>query len=181
MATFIGIHTEDHRLPDGSRDAIEEQSASRATSAAIEAIDPGGLSAEVRFERDIELHHLRLELFDARDHRHWERRSTAMDGIGDAALPACSRATTRRSRSGSTRSTARLEAVPKFLAEHRTRPRGPQVRLWQEIELKSGERPCRAFFDEIVRGRCGRLAPTKQRRLGAAAERAKVAVADYEA
>jgi uncharacterized protein (DUF885 family) len=73
---------------------------------------------------------------------------------------------------------SRLEAIPRFLAEHRSRATGPQVRLWQELELESAaEMP--AFFDELVAAG-SQLPAAEQRRLAAAAERAKIAVADYE-
>jgi hypothetical protein len=50
----------------------------------VEAIDPAGLSESVRLERELALHNVRRELFDAEVHRVWERRSTAMDAVGDA-------------------------------------------------------------------------------------------------
>ena len=78
FATFIGIHTEDHRLGSGERDAVlGEIAADRAHLTAIEAIDPAGLSTAARFERDLEIHNLRRDLFDAEVVRIWERRSTA--------------------------------------------------------------------------------------------------------
>jgi uncharacterized protein (DUF885 family) len=177
-ATFLGIHTEDHRMPDGTRGAIEEQAAqARAHLGRIEAFDPAGLSAEVRFERDIEAHNLRLELFDLEEQRLWERRSTAMDGIGDPLFGLFARNfAPLEERLVSI--AGRLEAIPRFLAEHRTRSIVPQVRLWQEFELESAvEMP--PFFDEIVAAG-SRLPEPERRRLAKAAERAKLAVAGYE-
>jgi uncharacterized protein (DUF885 family) len=135
------------------------------------------LSAEVRFERDIELHNLRLELFDLVEHRLWERRSTAIDGIGDPLFALLARDfAPLDERLASI--TARMEAIPRFLAEHQTRASVPQVRLWQELELESAaEMP--GFFDELVAAG-GRLPDRERGRLETAAERAKVAVADYE-
>ena len=76
FATFIGIHTEDHRLGSGERDAVlAEIAADRGHLAKIEALDPTGLSAEARFERDLEIHNLRRDIFDADVQRIWERRS----------------------------------------------------------------------------------------------------------
>ena len=60
LATYLGIHTEDDRLGDGSRDAVlEEIAAERTHLAAVEALDPAGLSQDARFERDLEIHNLR--------------------------------------------------------------------------------------------------------------------------
>ena len=162
------------------RGAIEEQvRRAHQHRSAIEAIDPGGLSAEVRFERDIELHNLGLELFDLEEERQWERRSSAMDGIGDPLFGLFARDFAPLEERLDAM-TGRLEGIPRFLTEHRTRPRGPQVRLWQELELESGRAPCRPSSTRSSRP-VRTLPRCKQRRLGAAAERAKVAVADYEA
>jgi uncharacterized protein (DUF885 family) len=177
-ATFLGIHTEDRRLPDGTRAAIEEQvSRTRAHLGAIDALDPAGLSAEVRFERDIETHNLRLELFDLEEQRLWERRSTAIDGIGDPLFGLIARNfAPLEERLDSI--TGRLEAIPRFLAEHQTRSNVPQVRMWQEFELESA-RQMPPFFEEIVAA--GHvLAEPEQRRLAGAAERAAIALTDYQ-
>src|SRR5919198_4491806 len=51
LGTFVGIHTEDTRLGDGSRDAVlDELEKDRRHLAAIEAIDPDGLSETARLE-----------------------------------------------------------------------------------------------------------------------------------
>jgi uncharacterized protein (DUF885 family) len=178
FATFMGIHTEDHRLADGEREAvIGEIAAERAHLAAVEAIDPTGLSAMARLERDLEIHNVRRDLFDQDVQRIWERRSTALDGVGDplfalfardfAPLPERLVALT-----------SRLEAVPTFLTASRSRAVGPQVRLWQTIEIETaGEMPI--LFDEIVAAGDGVLAAPEMRRLKAAAGAARSAVADY--
>ena len=58
--TFVGLHEGDDRWGDGSRDALlGELAAERAHLAAVEALDPAGLSATARFERDLELHNVR--------------------------------------------------------------------------------------------------------------------------
>ncbi len=145
--------------------------------AAIEALDTTALSAEVRFERDIEMHNLRMELFDLEEQRLWERRSTAMDGIGDPLFGLFARDFAPLDERLIS-ITGRLEAIPRFLAEHRRRSTLPQVRLWQELELESAaEMP--AFFDQMVAAGSGLPGP-EQRRLRAAADQAKIAVADYE-
>ena len=85
FATYVGIHDSYDRLDDGTRDAVEQEIAeSRRLQSEIEAIDPVGLSESVRLERELALHNVRRELFDMEVHRVWERRSTAMDAVGDA-------------------------------------------------------------------------------------------------
>jgi len=86
VGNYFGIHTEDHRLGDGSRDALlGELADEKAHLAAVEALDPAGLSDDARFERDLELHNLRRVIFDNDVVRTWERRSTALDNSVNAA------------------------------------------------------------------------------------------------
>jgi uncharacterized protein (DUF885 family) len=136
IATGLGIHTEDDRLGDASRDAmLAEIAAERAHLAAVEALDPAALSAPARVERDLELHNVRLGLFEADEVRRWERRSTAASELGDAVFLLFARGAAPLSeRIGHI--AARLEQAPRFLAESRTRAVGPQVALWQRVELR---------------------------------------------
>ncbi len=177
-ATFAGIHADDGRLGDGSRDALEQEIADdRAHLAAVEALDQAALSEEARFERDLEVHNVRRAIFDADVLRVWERRSTAMDGIGDALFAVFARdfaplAERLESIAG------RLEEIPAFLAAHRTRASGPQIRLWQTLELGSAdEMP--ELFAEILGAGHGVLAAADLRRLERAVGAANEAVAAY--
>ena len=85
VGTYVGIHTEDARLGDGSRDAVLD-GARRG-----EGPPRGGRGdrrrpacrRSARFERDLEIHNLRRAIFDIEVARIWERRSTALDAIGD--------------------------------------------------------------------------------------------------
>jgi uncharacterized protein (DUF885 family) len=177
VATYLGIHTEDDRLGDGTRDAVlGELEADKRHLAEVEAIDPAGLSREARFERDLEIHNLRQDIFRTDVVRTWERRSTALDVAGDGLFLLFARdfgplADRLSSIAG------RLETLPRFLDDHRTRPAGPQVRLWQRLEIESaGELP--SFLDEIVAA--GKDLPeTERRRLGTAADDARKAIGEY--
>jgi uncharacterized protein (DUF885 family) len=177
VGTYLGIHTEDDRLGDGSRDAVlAELDAEKAHLAAIEALDPGQLSAEALFERDLEVHNLRRGIFDAEVIRTWERRSTALDIIGDGLfLPFAQDYAPLPERLASIAS--RLEAVPAYLAESRTRATVPQVRAWQELEIESAA-DLPSFFDEIVAADAD-LPVAERKRLEQAAETARTAIADY--
>ncbi len=178
FATFIGIHTEDHRLASGERDAVlAEIAADRAHLATVEAIDPAGLSETARFERDLEIHNLRRDIFDADVQRIWERRSTALDGVGDPLFALFARDFAPLPERLDAIS-SRLEATPAFLEASKSRAAVPQVRLWQTIEIETaGEIP--TLFEEIVAAGEGVLAGAELRRLQAAAARAKTAVAEY--
>ncbi|HEY7522302.1 MAG TPA: DUF885 domain-containing protein [Candidatus Limnocylindrales bacterium] len=177
LATYLGIHTEDGRLGDGSRDALlDELARDKAHLAAVEAIDPAGLSEDAAFERELEIHNLRLSIFETESVRTWERRSFAMDGTGDALFSLFARdfaPLTDRLASIA----ERLEALPAALDQHRTRATVPQVRLWQQLEIESaGQLP--AFIDELV-ATGSVLPPAERGRLARAGEAAKGAIADY--
>ena len=177
LATYLGIHTDDERLGDGSRDALlGELEADRAHLAAVEALDPAGLSDAGRLERELEIHNLRQGIFTTEELRTWERRSTALDTLGDALFLLFARDfAPLPERLASI--AARLEAAPTFLDEHRTRATVPQVRLWQHLEIESA-RDLPSFLDEIVAAG-GELPDGERRRLERAADGARAAIAEY--
>jgi uncharacterized protein (DUF885 family) len=178
LGTALGLHHDDDLLGDGSREAVltklEEE---REYLAEVEAIDPAGLSTEARFERDLELHTVRRAIFDIDVLRLWERRSFALDVVGDslfllfarhhAPLPERLDAIA-----------GRLEAVATYLEESKTRATVPQVRLWQQIELETASK-LPTFLDELVAAGVGVLPASEQRRLERASEAAKIAVELY--
>ncbi|MEO5939851.1 MAG: DUF885 domain-containing protein [Candidatus Limnocylindrales bacterium] len=177
VRTYLGIHTEDRRLGNGSREALlGELAEEKSHLAAIEALDENALSSEARLERDLEIHNVRRQIFDTEVVRTWERRSTALDVVGDglfllfaqdfAPLPERLDAIA-----------GRLEAVPTFLGQSRDRAAVPQVRGWQELEIESAA-DLPSFFAEIVTA--GAVLPeAEQRRLSAAADAARSAIAEY--
>ncbi|HYO43805.1 MAG TPA: DUF885 family protein, partial [Candidatus Limnocylindrales bacterium] len=126
-ATYFGIHTEDHRLGDAGRDAVEHEiAADKVHLAAVEALDPVGLSSQARFERDLELHNVRLGLFESDEIRRWERRGQAAGDIGDAVFALFARGAAPLAERLE-RIADRIAAVPEYLAGSRSRARGPQV------------------------------------------------------
>ncbi len=150
-ATYLGIHAWDDRLPDGSRDQIlGDLAEDRRHLAMIESLDPDRLSGAARFERDLEIHNLRRTIFDVDVLRRWERHSAGIDAVGDALFLLFVRAAGAPIERFEALA-ARMEGVSRLLADHRTRPAGPQVRLWQHLEIASG-RDLPSFFDEIVGG-----------------------------
>jgi uncharacterized protein (DUF885 family) len=177
IGTYLGIHTEDHRLGDATRDAVLGDLADdKAHLAAVEALDPASLSETARFERDLELHNTRRAIFDTEEARTWERRSTALEVIGDALFllfaqdyaPLPERLDAISSR---------LEAVPQYLEESKSRAVVPQVRPWQQLEIESAA-DLPGFFGEITAAGSD-LPDAERRRLEAAAETARAAIAEY--
>lgn len=178
LGTYLGLHDHDGELGDAGRETLlADLAEDRTHLAAVEALDPADLSAAVRFERDLELHNVRRDIFDTDVLRIWERRSLALDEIGDGLFllfardhaPLAERLDAIASR---------LEAVPAFLDRARTRAAGPQVRLWQGIELQTAaELP--HFFSEIAASGETALDAAGQRRLERAISAANVAVELY--
>ena len=178
FGTALGLHDHDDELGDGGREAVlSELAADRVHLTAIEGFDPAGLSAAARFERDLELHNVRRTIFDTDVLRIWERRSLALDTIGDGLFllfardhaPLVERLAAI---------TGRLEAVPEHLEAAKTRATVPQVRLWQRIEIETtAELP--HFFDEIAAATDGSIPKAERRRLGRAIDAANVAVELY--
>ena len=179
-ATQLGIHAWDDRLADPSRDRIlDDIGRDKRHLAEIEGLDADRLSAEARFERELELHHVRLRIYRAETLRIWERRSTGASALGDALFPLF----TRDFAPLPERLMAiagRLEAAPGFLRAVRSRAVVPQVRQWLEIELHAS-RSIPRFLDDIVAA--ADLAPADvpeadRRRLARAVEGAKSAIED---
>ncbi len=180
LGTAVGLHQDDDLLGDGSREAVlAELAAERDHLARIEALDPAGLSPEAAFERDLETHNVRRAIFDSDVLRIWERRSFALDLLGDSLFLLFARdhaALPERLDSIA----GRLEATATYLEEAKTRATVPQVRRWQQIEIETaGELPI--FFDEMVAAGAAVLAPPEQRRLERASESAKLAIELYGA
>jgi uncharacterized protein (DUF885 family) len=177
LATYLGIHAEDGHFGDGTRDAVLGSiAADRAHLAAVEALDDAGLSPAARIERDLEVHNVRRAIFDEDVVRTWERRSTALDTIGDGLFLLFARDFAPLEERLASLS-ARLEAIPAHLDDHRTRAVQPQVRLWQRLEIESaGDLP--GFVDEIVAAGATLQEP-ERRRLERAGDGAKNAIESY--
>jgi uncharacterized protein (DUF885 family) len=179
FGTYVGIHTEDERLGEASRDALlAELAEDRKHLAAVEALDANALSPEAAFERELEIHNVRRAVFDMDVHRVWERRSTAMDTIGDALFLVFARDFAPLPERLNL-AAGRLEAIPAYLAESRSRATVPQVRIWQQLEIESA-RDLPGLFDEITAaGRKAAIPSADQARMERAATAARAAVADY--
>jgi uncharacterized protein (DUF885 family) len=178
LATFYGIHSEDSRLGDASRDAVEAEIAEeRAHLAAVEALDPAGLSAAARFERDLELHNVRLNLFETDEVRRWEQRATAASDIGDAVFLLFARGSAPLAERLE-RITDRVEAVAAYLAQSRTRAVRPQVATWQHVERRFA-RDLPGLFAEIRATADGVLGAPELARLDRAIAGASTALDEY--
>jgi uncharacterized protein (DUF885 family) len=178
LASYWGIHDFDHLLGDSSRDAVlHEVAADREHLAAVEAIDPAELSAGVRFERDLEIHNLRLAQFQNGEVRQWERRSTAAGELGDAIFSLFARgAAPLAERLGHI--IERLEAAPAYLEASHTRATGPQVAPWQKVDQRYAK-DLPGLFAEVRAAASGILPAGDLRHLDAAIAAASGALQEH--
>ena len=179
-ATYLGIHAWDDRLPDPSRERmLADIAEDRAYVTTIEAMDEAALSPEARFERELELQHVRLRIFRAEVVRIWERRSNGASALGDSLFPLFTRDYAPLPERLAAIA-ARLEAAPRYLAGYRTRAVVPQVGPWLDLELRASA-SIPGFLDDILGAAdlVGAALPTIERnRLVRAIDRAKVAIDD---
>ena len=178
LATGLGLHEHDHELGDPSRAALlDEIAADRAHLGAVEALDPAALSPSARFERDLEIHNLRLTGYEAAEVRIWERRSFALDTVGTGLFLLFARDHAPLDERLAAIA-GRLEGIPAYLEASKDRADGPQVRLWQGLEIEAaGELP--SLFDELLTAAASALEPAERRRLTQAVETAKTSVVAY--
>ena len=180
FATYLGIHDQDERLGDMSRAGrLEMIELERRFLADLEGLDPAGLSAANRLERELAMLSARRALWDGEVHRLWERRVTAGEEIGDAIFLLFVRDFAPLSERLATIA-ARLEAVPLALTQVRDRLGDRVVALWLQMELDAVE-SLPGFLDVIVGAGLDVLGPGQpaQSRLERAAEGARQALADY--
>ena len=178
MATGFGIHTDDHRLGDPSRDAVlEEIAADRAHLAAVEALGDDDLSIGARFERDLEVHNVRGTLFDADVVRRWERSGIAAAEIGDAVYLLFARGAAPL-RERLERIADRLEQAPAFIEGSKSRAVGPQVALWQQVEARYAK-DLPSLFEVVRTTAAGELDERELARLERAIEATDVALESY--
>ena len=179
-ATHLGIHAWDDRLAETSRERVlDDIDRDRAHLATVEALDPAALSPDARFERDLELHHVRLSIYRAESLRIWERRTTGASALGDALFALFTRDFAPLAERLASIA-ARLEGAPRFLKGYRSRAVGPQVGPWLEIELRASTN-VPPFLDDIwaAADLAGASLPdAERRRLRTAIDGAKVAIED---
>ena len=148
LATFMGRHESDDRLGDLGPEAAQRDIAeNRAYLADLEALDPAGLSPSARFERELALWSVRKDRFTAEEIRHWERRPSAVDEIGDGLFGLFAREFAPLSERLESIS-GRLEAVPRVLVEQTRRLTGRPVALWHRVELRQAQE-LPSFLTEI--------------------------------
>jgi len=157
IASFVGVHDHDGRLPGVSREAIEERvDFWRATIGEMERFSADDLSPSHALDRDLLVHEGRLALHELTERRTWAGRSNAAGEIGDALFPLFTRDFAPFPERLE-RITERLEGAPALLNDARARISDP-VALWIQIDLESGE-SLPSFLDVILAAARSERAP----------------------
>jgi len=138
IASFVGVHEHDGRLPSASREAIDERvDFWRAAVSEMERFSADDLTPSHSLDRDLLVHEGRLALHELTQRRTWAGRSNAAEEIGDALFPLFTRDFAPFPERLE-RIAERLEGAPALLNEAKTRLTHP-VALWIRIDLESGE------------------------------------------
>jgi len=135
LATSLGVHEHDGKLPDGSRKArLREIVDHHRFLDRFQRFPREGLSRERCVDRDLAVHFLRLWVFEAEELRFWESSPEGPNALADglfslfirdfAPLPERMRSITQR-----------LAAAPRYLEETRSALVDP-VRLWVEMAIE---------------------------------------------
>lgn len=180
LATFVGVHDHDGRLPSASRDGIDERTAFwRASQAEMERLDPTELSPSHALDRDLLIHEARLELHELTERRTWAGRGNAAEEIGDALFPLFTRDFAPFG-DRLERIAERLEAAPALIGEAQARLADP-VQLWIEIDIEGGA-ALPSFLDTILNAaRAERCDPALIERLERAVGNVRQALDAHEA
>jgi len=138
LASFVGVHEHDGRLPSASHEAIEERvDFWRAAMSEMDRFSADDLAPFHALDRDLLVHEARLALHELTERRTWAGRSNAAEEIGDALFPLFTRDFAPFP-DRLERITERLEGAPALLNEVKARLTDP-VALWIQIDLESGE------------------------------------------
>jgi uncharacterized protein (DUF885 family) len=148
LASFVGVHEHDDRLPSVSRESVDERvDFWQAVLTEMDRFTADDLTPTHSLDRDLLVHEARLELHELTERRTWAGRSNGAEEIGDALFPLFTRdfapLPDRLERIAD-----RLEAAPRLLIETKSRLTDP-VKLWVQIDMESGE-ALPSFLDVIL-------------------------------
>lgn len=177
-ATALGIHEYDHRLPEASRKALEQQAdRTRQFRERVQGVDPSSLSPSGRIDREVAIYRAGLNEFDFEARQMWERRPRAPETLGSSLYLLLVRDfAPLAERMGAI--AARLEAAPRFLSESRSLVTRP-VRMWCVAARASADR-LEPLLKLIVTTAREKLADAHLlARLARAADGVRLALRDY--
>jgi uncharacterized protein (DUF885 family) len=180
LASFVGVHEHDGRLPGASREAIEERvDFWRGVVTEMDRFSADDLTPSHALDRDLLVHEARLALHELTERRTWSGRSNAAEEIGDALFPLFTRDFAPFPERLE-RIAERLEAAPRLLDEAKARLTDP-VELWIQIDLEGGE-SLPSFLDVILAAaRSERCPQALLSRLESAVKGTRTAIEEHDA
>lgn len=176
LATHLGLHGYDGRLPDGSRGAaLAEIEGWREYRERFRALDPSDLSGSRPLDRELALFLLDLWIYEGEELRLWEAIPAAPGILGSSLLPLVARDFAPLGERMA-RVAERLRAAPGFLEASKGRIVRP-VRPWGEVALEVA-RALPPFLEAIEAQAAGIGGPAREA-LRDARRAAEEALADY--
>lgn len=138
LATHLGKHEYDHKLPDITTEKyLEDIELAEDWLGEIKEFEDEELNEENRFAKKLGIYILELRLFSLKELEQWRRAPTAPPSIGSAIFPLLKREfAPLEDRLESIIS--RIEKVPRMLEEEMERLDDP-IELWIEMAIESAE------------------------------------------
>ncbi len=178
VATYLGIHTLDHLLPDGSAARVRDdfQWLSKRM-AQFQAIDKNSVHENHGLDLELLDHYYHLETFWHEEAPFWQRNPDPLQGIGALIFLQITREFAPLEKRVSDIQ-HRLAALPRYLKEFKSRIAHP-VKLWTQIAVESAERTP-SFLDHIVTTTEGRVPKSLHESLAKTVQEANRACKDFE-
>ncbi len=138
LATHLGIHEHDHRLPDFTEEKLlEDIELIENWLEKLKEFDDDGLNEENELAKKLGIHIFELQLFDLKELKRWKENPQAPNSIGSSLLLLLKREFApleERLRS----IISRIKEVPRMLEEERSRIEEP-VKIWVDMAIESAQ------------------------------------------
>ncbi|MFW5946419.1 MAG: DUF885 domain-containing protein [Candidatus Natronoplasma sp.] len=138
LATHLGIHEHDHRLPEVTEEKhVEDIELMEEWLEKLRSFEDDKLDEENEFAKKLGLHIFEIHLFNLKELRQWEQAPQSPNIIGASLLLLLKREFApleERLKS----IISRIEDVPRMLEEEKSRLKNP-IRLWIDMAIESAE------------------------------------------
>jgi len=178
MATHLGIHEHDHRLPEFTEEKIvEDIELMEGWLNELRDFETDELNEENKMAKKLGSHIFEIHLFNLKELKQWEQAPQAPNSIGASILLLLKREfAPLEERLESIKS--RIEDVPRVLNEEKSRLKNP-VRLWMDMAIESAEQLPMLFKLVLMLAKEEGLEEKKLKRISEATNKADQALDDY--
>lgn len=181
-ATTLGDHRNDHRLDDVSAAGrARELAAAKAMLAEAQAIPPRELSPENQVDLAVLKNTLAYGVWSAEVLQDWAWDPQIYNDLAGSALYGLMAREFAPAPVRLRAATARMEALPAFLAQARRQLQPARVPPTHAQTVARQNAGLMSIVDDMILPRAGELAPDEQARLRAAAETLRAAAAEHQA